>query len=297
MAMDWNDAKHFLAVAREGQVLAAARRLGLSQATLSRRVAALEKAVGARLFERSTRGATLTDAGRLFLGTAERVEAEMLTAMERLSAAEAAPTGTVRIAAPDGFGSAYLAPRLGELAARYPALRVQIVPLTRSFSLSQREADVAVMVGRPTKGRLRARVLSDYTLGLYATPGYLAAHGTPAAVEDLAAHRLVGYVEDLIATPELNYSEEVWRDWVSAIEVSTAIGQREVVLSGAAIGLLHDFMVAGDDRVVPVLADRRPVRRYVAVWHENLAGSRRLAAVVDFLAAIMRRDRALFLPA
>ncbi|WP_075220115.1 LysR family transcriptional regulator [Acuticoccus yangtzensis] len=295
--MDWNDAKHFLAVAREGQVLAAARRLGLSQATLSRRVAALEKAVGARLFERSTRGATLTDAGRLFLGTAERVEAEMLTAMERLSAAEAAPTGTVRIAAPDGFGSAYLAPRLGELAARYPALRVQIVPLTRSFSLSQREADVAVMVGRPTKGRLRARVLSDYTLGLYATPGYLAAHGTPAAVEDLAAHRLVGYVEDLIATPELNYAEEVWRDWVSAIEVSTAIGQREVVLSGAAIGLLHDFMVAGDARVVPVLADRRPVRRYVAVWHENLAGSRRLAAVVDFLAAIMRRDRALFLPA
>ncbi|ORE95198.1 LysR family transcriptional regulator [Stappia sp. 22II-S9-Z10] len=295
--MDWNDAKHFLAVAREGQVLAAARRLGLSQATLSRRVAALEKAVGARLFERSTRGATLTDAGRLFLGTAERVEAEMLTAMERLSAAEAAPTGTVRIAAPDGFGSAYLAPRLGELAARNPALRVQIVPLTRSFSLSQREADVAVMVGRPTKGRLRARVLSDYTLGLYATPGYLAAHGTPAAVEDLAAHRLVGYVEDLIATPELNYAEEVWRDWVSAIEVSTAIGQREVVLSGAAIGLLHDFMVAGDARVVPVLTDRRPVRRYVAVWHENLAGSRRLAAVVDFLAAIMRRDRALFLPA
>ncbi|UOM33476.1 LysR family transcriptional regulator [Acuticoccus sp. I52.16.1] len=294
--MDWNDAKHFLAVAREGQVLAAAGRLGISQATLSRRIAALEEAVGARLFARSTRGAALTDAGRLFLETAERVEAEMLAAAERLKAVEAAPGGTVRIGAPDGLGSAYLAPRLGLLGARYPALRVQLVPLTRSFSLSQREADVAIMIGRPQKGRLRARRLADYTLGLYATRDYLAAHGTPQRVEDLARHRLVGYVDDLIPTAELNYAEEVWRGWTSAFEVATAIGQREVVASGAAIGLLHDFMVAADPRFVPLLADRKPVRSYVAVWHENLAGSRRLSAVVDFLAEQMKRERALFSP-
>ena len=294
--MDWNDAKHFLAVAREGQVLAAARRLGISQATLSRRVQALEEAVGARLFERSTRGAALTDAGRLFLETAERVEAEMLDATERLKAVEAAPAGTVRIGAPDGLGSAYLAKRLGVLGARYPELRVQLVPLTRNFSLSQREADVAVMIGHPTKGRLRARLLADYSLGLYASREYVAAHGAPRRVEDLAAHRLVGYVEDLIPTPELNYAEEVWRGWTSAIEVATAMGQREVVKSGAAIGLLHEFMVAGDARFVALLPDRKPVRSYVAVWHENLAGSRRLSAVVEFLADTMRRDRALFTP-
>ncbi|WP_226575067.1 LysR family transcriptional regulator [Acuticoccus sediminis] len=294
--MDWNDAKLFLAVAREGQVLAAAGRLGISQATLSRRVQALEEAVGARLFERSTRGAALTDAGRLFLETAERVEAEMLSATERLKAVEAAPAGTVRIGAPDGLGSAYIAARLGALGMRYPALRVQLVPLTRNFSLSQREADVAIMIGRPKKGRLRARLLADYTLGLYATRDYLAEHGVPERVEDLANHRLVGYVDDLMPSAELNYAEEVWRGWTSAFEVSTAIGQREVVASGAAIGLLHDFMVASDERFVPVLPDRRPVRSYVAVWHENLQGSRRLSAVVDFLAEAMRRDKALFSP-
>ncbi len=78
----------------------------------------------------------------------------------------------VRIGAPDGFGVGFLAPRLADLAARHPGLTVQLVPTPRGFSLSRREADLAVMVGRPEKGPLVARKLTDYSLGLYAAPGY-----------------------------------------------------------------------------------------------------------------------------
>ena len=162
--MNWDDARHFLAVAREGQMLGAARRLGVSQAKLSRRVAALEAAVGARLLDRTTRGCTPTDDGRAFLAAAERAEAAMLSAQAVLGLGSEV-SGTVRIGAPDGFGSAFLAPRLGRLRADHPELRLELVPLPQAFSLSAREADLAVMVGRPEGGRLLARHLTDYGLG------------------------------------------------------------------------------------------------------------------------------------
>ena len=219
-ALDWDDARMFLAVARAGQMLGASRTLGVNQATLSRRMAALETALGAKLLVRRTHGSELTDAGAALLETLERVEAEMLAVQARLQGAEAAAAGVVRIGAPDGFGVGFLAPRLARLAESHPELTVQLVPTPRGFSLSRREADLAVMVGRPDKGRLVARKLTDYTLGLYASHGYLAAHPAPARPSDLAGHRLVGYVEDLIAAPALNYAAEFLRGWRSRIELT-----------------------------------------------------------------------------
>ena len=137
----------------------------------------------------------------------------MLAVQARLQGAEAAAAGVARIGAPDGFGVGFLAPRLASFAERHPDLRVQLVPTPRGFSLSRREADLAVMVGRPEKGRLVARKLTDYTLGLYASPTYLAAHPAPREAAELALHRLVGYVEDLIAAPALNYATEFLRSW------------------------------------------------------------------------------------
>lgn len=292
--MDWDDARYFLAVAREGQMLGAARRLGVSQSLLSRRVASLERAVGARLLDRGTRGCTVTEDGQVMLAAAERVEAEMLAGLAQIQGREDEVTGVIRIGAPDGFGSAFLAPRLKRLTSAYPSLQVQLVPVPRSFSLSQREADVAVMVGRPEKGRLRVRRLTDYSLSLYATTGYLAVAGRPATLADLRDHVLVGYVEDLIYTPELNYAPEISRDWRSTIEVSTAIGQLEVVRSGAGIGILHDFMTAGQPDLVRLFPSHSLTRTYWTVWHENMRVARRVQAVVEVIDGIVREDRHLF---
>jgi len=294
VSVNWDDLRHFLAVAREGQILGAARRLGISQAKLSRRIAALEAALGQRLIDRTTRGSVLTEQGRALLGTAEKMEADLMAVTAELAGPEGI-VGTVRIGTPDGFGAAFLAPRLGALRAAHPGLRIQLVPVSRAFSLSEREADVAIMVGRPDKGRLRVRKLTDYTLGVYASRGYLARHGPPGDPAALRDHDLVGYVDDLMHTPELAYTTEVLRDWRSTVEIATAVGQVAAVRGGAGIGVLHDFMVAGDPDVVALFPDMRIERSYWTVWHENLRADRSVQAVVGFLDAAARTDRALFL--
>ncbi|MCB1497756.1 MAG: LysR family transcriptional regulator [Bauldia sp.] len=295
--MNWDDARYFLAVAREGQMLGASRRLGVSQALLSRRVAALEASVGTRLMDRTTRGCTLTGAGQEVFGAAERMEEEILGAASRLQGSENVYAGTIRIGAPDGFGSAFLAPRLGRLRDTYPELHIQLVPITRSFSLSQREADLAVMVGRPDRGRLRVRRLTDYTIGLYASEDYLARVGRPDTPDDLAMHAKVGYVDDLVYSAELQYANEFLRDWRSAFEVTTAMGQLEVVKAGGGIGALHDFMAFGQPGLVRLFPELVAQRTYWTVWHENMRAARRVAAVASFLDDIVREARAAFLPA
>src|SRR5690606_37433803 len=118
-----------------------------------RRVNALERTLGARLFDRSPAGSALTPAGERFLQTAERVESEMLRAQGALANSAMSMEGTVRIGAPDGFGTYYLMPKLERLLAEHPDLHIQIAPLPRSFSLSRREADLAITIDLPEEGR------------------------------------------------------------------------------------------------------------------------------------------------
>ncbi|PID61807.1 MAG: LysR family transcriptional regulator [Gammaproteobacteria bacterium] len=292
--MNWDDARYFLAVAREGRMLGAAKKLGVSQALLSRHLAALEEALGVRLLDRSTRGCSLTDAGETLLVAAERMEAEMLACQAELQHAGKGVAGSVRIAAPDGFGSAFLAPRLYRFREEFPDLDVQLVPAPRSVSLSQREADIAVMIGRPEKGRLKARRLTDYTLGLYASVSYLERYGEPTSREALYEHALIGYVEDLIYTPELNYNREILRDWRSSIEVSTAIGQFEAVRSGAGIGMLHDFMGSAEASLKRIIPEAALTRSYFLAWHENLGATPRLQAVSSLIGTLVEEERSLF---
>lgn len=291
--LNWDDARYFLAVARCGQMLGAARRLDVSQAMLSRRIAALESACGATLLLRSTRGCSLTDDGRTMFEAAERVEAEMFAATAELQG-RVGINGVVRIGAPDGLGSAFLAPRLRLIRESYPELQIQLVPAPRSFSLSQREADVAVMIGRPDQGRLKVRRLTDYSLSLYGSRSYFEHHSPPETREDLNRHALVGYVEDMIFTDELAYNKEVLPDWKSSVEVSTAIGQMEAVRGGAGIGLLHDFMASESPNLIRVLPDLRIVRTYWTAWHETMRSARAMRAVTEKLHEIVRNSRSLF---
>ncbi|MFQ8430763.1 LysR family transcriptional regulator [Amaricoccus sp. W119] len=294
--LNWDDCRLFLAVARAGQILAAARALGLNQATLSRRMAALEAAVGAKLLVRRTHGSDLTEAGEELLETLERVEAELIARQARLSGAEGGVAGVVRVGAPDGFGVALLAPRLSRLAERHPDLRIQLVPTPRGFSLSRREADIAVLVGRPDRGRLIARKLVDYSLGLYASRDYLARHAEPASLADLAGHSLVGYVEDLITVPALNYASAFLRSWRSRFEISSAIGQVEAVRAGAGIGVLHDYLARPHPALVPVLRAHRVTRSYWTAIHEDLRDVARVRVMSEFLTEIVRESQRDFGP-
>lgn len=291
--MNWDDTRIFLAVARSGQILGAAKALNLNHATVARRLTALEEALGSKLFTRKTNGSELSGEGERFLIHAERMESAMLAATEA-AGADSAIEGTVRVGAPDGFGVAFLAPRLGELTERHKGLRIELVPVPRAFSLSRREADIAVTLERPREGRLVARKLTDYRLGLYASRAYLDHNGTPDSLDALPAHRLVGYVEDLLFTASLDYTGEFTRLWRSSLAISSAMGQTEAVRAGAGIGILHAFMAQRDPDLVPVLPQHTLTRNYWTVMHEDLRNLRRVALVSEFLSEIVTRDHAIF---
>jgi DNA-binding transcriptional LysR family regulator len=294
--MNWDDVRVFLAVARAGQILGAGRRLGLNHATVSRRIASLEEALGTRLFRRLTTGSELTEAGQLFLAMAERMEAEMLAARAQLAGEDDTIAGTVRIGAPDGFGVAFLAPRLGGLTQRHPDLCLQLVPVPRSFSLSRREADIAITVDRPTEGRLVAGKLVDYELALYASRDYARQRGLPTNASEIADHPLVGYVDDLVVSPSLDYAADFSPVWHSRFQVSSALGQVEAVRSGAGLGVLHGFIARALPDLVRVEAIAPIQRSYWLVYHESVRPLRRVQAVAAYINELVDRDRAVFAP-
>lgn len=292
--MNWDDVRMFLAVARSGQILAASKRLGINHATLGRRITALEEDLRTRLIIRKTNGCELTAEGEVFFRAAERMETEMLAAQATTGRIDAAIAGTVRIGAPDGFGVSFLAPRLGRLTRRHPELKVQLVPVPRSFSLSQREADIAITIERPEQGRLVSSKLTDYTLGLYASRDYLEEAGQPESIEALKAHPRLGYVEDLIFSPSLNFTGEVMRDWDASFEISSAIGQTEAVRSGAGIGILHDYIARQYAELVRVLPEVTIRRAYWTTYHESSRDLMRLRAVIEFLNELVREEGDIF---
>ncbi|CAD7054610.1 LysR family transcriptional regulator [Pseudorhizobium endolithicum] len=293
--MDWDDIRLFLAVARSGQLLAASRRLGINHATLGRRITALETGLGTRLLVRRTNGCELTPEGQVYFHAAERMEAEMLGAQAATGQIDTSVAGTVRLGAPDGFGVSFLAPRLGRLMQQHPQLKVQLVPVPRSFSLSQREADVAITIERPEQGRLISSKLTDYSLGLYASHAYVASYGKPAEVEDLRRHSRIGYVEDLIFSPSLNFTGEVMRDWDAGFEISSAIGQTEAVRSGAGIGILHDYIARQYPELVRILPGVVIRRAYWTTYHESSRDLMRIKTLVAYLNEIVNRERGTFL--
>lgn len=291
---DWDQLRVFLAVVRAGQFLGAARRLGVDQATVTRRIRALEAALGVRLFDRNTTGSIPTAAGRELVERAERIEAEVLRLEAELSQAADAVEGRVRVGAPDGFGTLFLASRFVGLMEAYPRLEIDLVPLPRSFSLSKREVDLAITVERPIEGRLTVRKLTDYTLSLYASRRYLSHAPRLRAREDLAAHRLVSYVPDLLFARSLDVRAELGLEQCSAFQCASVLGQMEAVRSGMGVGLLHDYAAARHDDISLVLPDVRFMRTYWIIAHADMARSTPVRAAHDHIVALTASERGAF---
>ncbi len=293
--MNWDHARVFLAVAREGQMLGAARKLGLDHATVTRRLNALEADLGAKVFERSPTGCVPTPAGEQLLAIAERVESEMVKAQSLLGNADLTLSGTVRIGAPDGFGTYFLAARLAAFAALHPDLVIQLVPLPRTFSLSRREADIAVVLDRPRTGRLVGRKLTGYSLSLYAARAHLERFGPIETPEDLKDRMAVTYVQDLTYSPGLDYMEALTRLCARRFECASVAGQMEAVRAGVGIGILHDYAAAPDADLVPVLPQMRFERAYWLAVHADMRGLKRIEEVERFITTEVQTARRTFL--
>ncbi|QUS38543.1 LysR family transcriptional regulator [Tardiphaga alba] len=292
--MDWDNIRVFLAVARGGHFSAAASTLQMDNATVGRRVIALEKSLGCRLFDRRPTGSVLTEAGERLLASAEAIESNLLRAQRDLSQSESDLAGTVRIAAPDGFGTLFLCPLLADLKRQYPTLTIQLVPISRTLSLSKREADLAIMIDRPDEGRLSIRRLIDYSLHFYATRDYLDRHPQPQTIDDLSAHSVVTYVQDLLFADRLNFVPQLYRPEYSRFECATAMGQMAAVRAGAGIGILHDYAVHDDPVFEMVLPDVSFTRSYWMATHLDVVGLNRVQTVANFIASGLTARASIF---
>jgi DNA-binding transcriptional LysR family regulator len=282
--MDWDNLRIFLAIARAGQILSAAKALHLNHATVARRLDALETDLDTRLFERRTTGTVLTPAGEKLLIRVERMESELLQA----DTASNAINGTVRVGAPDGFGTFHLAAVLARLANKHPQLTIQLVPLPRTFSLARREADIVVTIERPTLGRAIIKKLTDYSLSVYAARSYLAREGNIQSTDDLTGKLFITYVEDIAYSRALDYTASLAKLMPRHYECGSVIAQMEAVRAGEGIGILHDYTAAQVPDLVRILPDMRFSRTYWLMSHPDTHDTRRVnevyRAIVDSVA-------------
>jgi DNA-binding transcriptional LysR family regulator len=292
---EWSDLRYFLAVARSGKLTEAARQLGVEHSTVGRRLAALEYALGARLFDKEPGGYRLTADGEKLLPSAENMEAIALASQGHLADSNRTISGTVRIGAPDGFGSRFLAPRLDRLARLYPDLEVQLIALPRVFNLTKREADIAIGLSRPKEKRLHGDKLTDYRLRMYATQSYLAGRPPIRTPADFAHHNFIGYVDDLIYTPELDYLRLASKDIRATLKSSTLIAQLEMTLAGAGICILPDFLARQHSVLKSVLAKEIELQRtFWLLVHADIRTLARVRIMSEFIAAEVSKERRLF---
>ncbi len=293
---DWNLVRSFLAITRTGSMTAAAKRLKIDYSTLSRRIAALEASLGSQLFDRRTSGSSLTEAGERLLEMAEQMDQLATSAAQSIGDSKLQANGAVRIGTPDGFGTKFLAPRLGELSDRHPDLTIELVAMPREFSLSRREADIAVSLTQPSEGRLHSRKLTDYELGLYASKDYLAKHPTIETTTDVPSHRFISYIDDLVYSQELEYTHFVSPDLRPAIKSSNLIAQLNSTIAGAGLCVLPCFIAQTEPQLVRVLPNFRLIRTFWLVLHSDLRNIARIRVTADFMAEQASQAQTLFLP-
>ena len=292
---NWDDYRFLLAVARKGTASAAAHELRVDHATVIRRIDRLEKDLGVSLFSRRPTGYELTAAGKKALQLADNVESAILSGHSSLGQFSDHPTGTVRIGAPDGFGSYFLAPRLVGLIERFPDLDVQLVATARMFSLAKREAELAVSLRAPEEGRLLVRKLTDYELRLYASPAYLKKHEAIRTPADLARHRFTGYIEELLFTPELDYLSLVCERHQVCMSSVNLIAQLQATVAGIGLAILPCFMAKWRRDLVPVLPDDFSLTRsFWLLMHEDSRDNPAVRAVSQYIGEIVDADRDLF---
>jgi len=291
--MDWDNLRFFLELARSGTLQSAARRLAVDHTTVARRIQALEKQVGAPLFSREAGGHRLTEAGRRLQPQVEAMENAFRTVESATTASQEGLSGVVRIGATEGFGTVVLAPQLSLFARQHPKLVIDLLAMPRLVHLSRREADIVISLERPARGPVVVTRLTDYTLRLYASKGYLAKHGAIKTRDDLRGHTFISYVDDLLFSKELQYLDELHKPDAFALRSTSILAQHAAVAAGAGIAVLPAFIAERDTSLKAVLPKHAHFTR--TFWMSMPAESKhlsRMQAVWGFVRQTVEAQRA-----
>jgi DNA-binding transcriptional LysR family regulator len=286
---DWDDLRYFLAIHRNATLARAGSSLRINATTVSRRLAALEERIEARLFDRTPEGYSLTTAGRDLLVRAEAIEAETLAIERDLTGADRRPSGNVRVTATETLATRFLIPHLPAFRARHPQISLTLECTNRTISLARREADVALRLARPREDDVVTRRLAAVHLGLYGSRQYLEQRGTP----EHPATNLAGQEVILFADSPAFAVENEW--------LAPRISHARVALRSDSVSSIYAAVVAGVGLALlpAAVADRDPALRRVPtadapvpreIWqavHADLQKNKRIRIVLDFLAEVL----------
>jgi DNA-binding transcriptional LysR family regulator len=288
-ALDWNALQFVVALARTGALERAAEQLGVDPSTVSRRVRALERTLGAKVFERSTSGHRLTAIGSRLVEKAEQVASEIAAMESEAASADERLVGTVRVATSDTMSRLHVAPLAAQFARLHPQLAFELVADQRAANLVRRETDLAIRLVRTAQAQLVSRRLATIGHGLYASREYLGAHpfhGTDA----LQGHVLVGYHESLARMPEARWLDARARGARFAVRANRVDALTVAAAAGIGLAVLPCYLADPEPRLVRLLGPDRVVSRDIwLVMHRDSRRIARFRAFADYLAAEFRK--------
>jgi DNA-binding transcriptional LysR family regulator len=287
----WDDLRTFLAVARTGSTLGAAKSLKVSQTTAARRIAALEQALGLTLFERRQAGYALTPEGEALVARAEAVEVGADAFAEAAGAQARNVGGTLRLTCVEVYAITILPPILQELRAAHPRILIELDTTEVPRDLAAGEADIALRAGLPgTKDGLVGRRIGNDPWTFYCSRSYAAAHKLPRTTRDLASHPIIGGGG--------SYVWPIYRKWLQHLGIEDSVvlehgstaGLLSAIRSGMGMAVLPSFVADRDPDLVRAV-DPPPGER-MELWlltHERLRHTPRIRAVMDFLGERLTR--------
>ena len=281
--MEWSDLRVFLAIAREGTLGAAARKLGQSQPTMGRRLRALEAAVGHTLFQRTGEGFVLTDEGASVLGHAERMEEEALAVQRQLTGSEAELEGLLRLSSSDWFGTFMLAPVLAEFSCRHPRVCLELLTDARLYSLPRREADLVFRIRPFDEPEVISRRLMHIDYAVYAPAG----SATALELGDGAGLRVITMDTAFAGMPDAVWLKRVLPNAAVTCRSNNREVQAQLCAGGAGLAVLPRPLGDATPGIVALTLDDQPPGRDTFVgYHRDL---RRLNRMRELLGLIVDR--------
>ena len=283
----WDDLRIVLAIARAGSLSGAAARLALNTSTVARRLDALEERLDLHLFDRTSSGVLPTEAAEALLPAAEQMEQAAADAMRVVEGRETTPEGVVRLTAPPGWASLFIAPALVRLAERHPKLRIELDASVGYADLTRREADIALRVQKPKAGDFIVRAFVETELVPVAIPEIAR---TAGRVRSLDALRWITWGRDLAHLPDARWIAGLVNESSIVLRTSSIEAQRHAIAAGLGVGMdmraVLGLSAAKAIRFPRALRTKMPPLPRGTIWlvtHRALRHVPRVAAVWTFL--------------
>jgi DNA-binding transcriptional LysR family regulator len=282
---EWSDLRYFLAVARHGSTLAAARALNTSQSTVQRRLVELERRLGRELVKRHATGYRLTEFGEQMLPFAERVEHAIQTFEQQKQTIERGDVGIIRLTCPEPIMYRITqSALLDKFHAKHPGLRVEFVMSDKYLDITKGDADIALRSGDTDDAVLVGRKIADSIWAVYASKGYIERHGQPASVAELQQHAIVGFDGSMARHRAATWLSEKVPDANIVVSVTSILGLVSAAKSGAGVAPLPIALGDAEAELVQVIP---PVAELQRSWrlltHPDLRHTPRVAAFFAFI--------------